>query len=112
MKFWSVSDATLQSNFIFPSQRETVVKTEGCQKDLVVSIMLKKNLYVKYLICFNWLEMLLPLGKIKQGLVNGDIPENMNYGGAKYLFFLYETYPRTVLCKHADLIIMNLNKSS
>lgn len=52
----------LQSYFVFPSQRGAVVKTEGCQKDLVMALMLKKNLHVKYPICFIWQGVLLPLG--------------------------------------------------
>lgn len=84
-------------SFSLPKGR--LVKTEGCQKDLVMAIMLKKNLHVKYLICFIWQGMLLPLGNKlnKQGLLNGDITENMNYGGTKYLFFCLKHTPEQCL---------------
>lgn len=89
----------LQSYFVFSSQRETVVKTEGYQKDLVMAIMLKKNLHVKYLIYFIWLGMLLPSGSRlnKTGTLNGDIPESMNYGATKYLFFCLKHTPEQCL---------------
>lgn len=114
MKCWSVSDAVLQSYFVFPSQRETVEKTEECQKDLVMATLLKKNLHVKYLICFIWQRMLLSLGSIlnKTGACEWWYYWKHELWRNEIFIFLSETYPRAVLGKHADLIIMNLSNSS
>lgn len=52
-------------HFIFPSQMGTALKAGGCQKDLILSITLKKkNLRVKYLIRCTWQGMLPPSGSI------------------------------------------------
>lgn len=69
----SVSDVSgvLRScYFIFPSQMGTVVKTGGCQQDLVLAIMSKNHhLRVKCLICCTWQGMLLPSGSMLNKIV-------------------------------------------
>lgn len=48
----------------FSLLRWGLVKTGGCQKDVVSAITSKNNLHLKYLICFIWQGMLLPSGSL------------------------------------------------
>lgn len=93
----------------------TVVKTGGCQKDLVLAITLKKkNLCVEYLFCCIWQGMLLPSGTILNKIGACEWWYYWKHEWCRNIIFMFlsETYPRAVLGKHADLITVNFSNSS
>lgn len=113
----SVSDVSglLHSYFIFPSQMGTVIKTGGCQQDLVLAIMSKKkNLCVKYLICCIWQGMLLHSGSMLNKIVACEWWYYWKHELCRNIIFIFlsETYPRAVFGKRADLITVNFSNSS
>lgn len=114
----SVSDVSgvLRScYFIFPSQMGTVVKTGGCQQDLVLAIMSKNHhLRVKCLICCTWQGMLLPSGSMLNKIVACEWWYYWKHELCRNIIFIFlsETCPRAVLGKHADLITVNFSNSS